>query len=285
MAMSGGFMPRLTLIILLLTVLAIPVFAQDPGNQDSLIIDLIAVAPGVPSAMLSIYAVTDDPVAQIVLPLMWDSDDGQIHVSGAYFFEELVNWDETADTVDLANSHIIITGICDNDGNPNPVLNTDNQRRLAIRLRIVIRADAAEQYVPISSYTDDVWGAPRFVLNNGATFTPVIVPGGILYQTVGVTENDALPKDFTLYQNYPNPFNMDTEIGFALAISGQVTLDIYDILGRKIRTLVADNLEAGYHSYRWNSTDDSGAAVSSGLYFYKIRTGDTDAIRKMLLLK
>jgi len=278
-------MLRLTLITLMLIVLAMPVFAQDPGLQDSLIIDMIAVEPGVPSAMLSIYAVTDDPVAQIVLPLIWDSNDGQIHVSGAYFFEELVNWDETADTVDLANSHIVITGMCDTGGDPNPVLNTDNQRRLAIRLRIVIRAEAAEQYVSIASYPDDLWGQPRFVLDNGTTFTPAIVSGGLWYQSVDVAETDNLPTDFTLYQNYPNPFNMDTEVGFALPKSGHVTLDIFDILGRKIRTLVSGSLDAGYHSFRWNSTDDSGTQVSSGLYFYKLQTGETDAIKKMLLLK
>jgi len=149
----------------------------------------------------------------------------------------------------------------------------------------VIRAEAAEQFVPITSYIDNFWGAPRFVLNNGTTFTPAIVPGGIFYQAVDVAENDALPADFTLYQNYPNPFNMDTEIGFTLPTSGQVSLDIFDILGRKIRTLVSGSLDVGYHSFRWNSTDDNGAEVSSGLYFYKLQTGETDAIKKMLLLK
>jgi len=278
-------MPKLILISLTIVILTISVFAQDPGSQDSLIIDLIAVEPGIPSAMLSIYAVTDDPVAQIVLPLAWDSFDDQIHLSGAYFFEELVNWDETTDTVDLANNHMVITGICDTGGDPNPVLNTGNQRRLAIRLRIVIRAEAEEQFMPITSYTDDIWGLPRFVLNDGTTFSPAIVPGGLWYQWVDVAENDNLPAVFTLYQNYPNPFNMDTEIGFGLPTSGRVTLDIFDILGRKIRTLVSDNLEAGYHSYRWNSVDDNGAQVSSGLYFYKLQTGETDAIKKMLLLK
>ena len=216
---------------------------------------------------------------------MWDSYDGQIHVSGAYFFEELVNWDETADTIDLVNSHIIITGICDTGGDSNPVLNTDNQRRLAMRLRIVIRAEAAGQFMAITPYPDDVWGLPRFILSDGTTFSPAIVPGGILYQSVNVAENRNLPTNFTLYQNYPNPFNMDTEIGFALSTFGHVTLDIFDILGRKIRTLVSGSLDAGYHSFRWNSADDNGAAVSSGLYFYKLQTGETDAIKKMLLLK
>ncbi len=94
-----------------------------------------------------------------------------------------------------------------------------------------------------------------------------------------------LPDVFRLEQNYPNPFNPATTITFTLPSRAEVSLDIYDILGRKIRTLAGESMEAGEHTINWDGQDNSGHPAASGIYFYRLKTGNFIASRKMLLLK
>jgi len=93
------------------------------------------------------------------------------------------------------------------------------------------------------------------------------------------------PSDFDVSQNYPNPFNPSTKIEFSLAKSGFVTLQIYDTLGRKVRTLVSEELFSGYKSVIWDGKNDNGEDVASGVYFYQLKVGDFSQPKKMLLLK
>jgi uncharacterized delta-60 repeat protein len=93
------------------------------------------------------------------------------------------------------------------------------------------------------------------------------------------------PSEFELSQNYPNPFNPSTKIEFNLVKSGFVTLQIYDILGRKVRTLVSEELSSGYKSVIWDGKNEEGDAVASGVYFYQLKVGDFSEPKKMLLLK
>jgi hypothetical protein len=93
------------------------------------------------------------------------------------------------------------------------------------------------------------------------------------------------PSEFDLSQNYPNPFNPTTKIEFTLAKSGFATLQIYDVLGRKVRTLVSEELSSGYKSVIWDGKNDDGKDVASGVYFYQLKVGDFSEPKKMLLLK
>lgn len=94
-----------------------------------------------------------------------------------------------------------------------------------------------------------------------------------------------VPKGFELAQNYPNPFNPSTRIDFNLPASQNVSLEIYNVLGEKVKTLVDGHLEAGPHSIEWNSTDSHGQGVSSGVYFYRLVTDNNVATKKMMLVK
>jgi hypothetical protein len=85
--------------------------------------------------------------------------------------------------------------------------------------------------------------------------------------------------------NYPNPFNPATEISFSLPAASHVRLEVYNITGQKVTTLVDRFMETGAHSVAWNSTDESGARVSSGVYLYRLSAGDLVETRKMMLLK
>jgi hypothetical protein len=93
------------------------------------------------------------------------------------------------------------------------------------------------------------------------------------------------PSEFDLSQNYPNPFNPTTKIEFTLAKSGFVSLQIYDVLGRKVRTLVSEHLSSGYKSVLWDGKSEDGKDVASGVYFYQLKVGDFSEPKKMLLLK
>jgi hypothetical protein len=95
----------------------------------------------------------------------------------------------------------------------------------------------------------------------------------------------SLPKEFDLRQNYPNPFNPTTVIEYALPKSSQVRIQIYNVLGRRVRNLVDQRQEPGYKTIYWDGKDDSGIEVSSGVYFYRIVAGDYVKCRKMTLLK
>ncbi len=86
--------------------------------------------------------------------------------------------------------------------------------------------------------------------------------------------------------NYPNPFNPSTTIEFSIQNDSQINLEIFNIKGQKIKTLVQNEFTKGYHSIIWNGDDESGKSVSSGIYYYKLNVNDkTKAVKKCLLLK
>lgn len=94
-----------------------------------------------------------------------------------------------------------------------------------------------------------------------------------------------IPDDYLLEQNYPNPFNPSTTIRFALPEAASVSLTIYNIRGQLVKTLVNGSLEAGYHQVQWDGSSELGEKVSSGLYFYRLESGDFQQVKKMLLVK
>ena len=95
----------------------------------------------------------------------------------------------------------------------------------------------------------------------------------------------SLPTVYALHYNHPNPFNPITSLTYDLPEQAQVTLTVYDMLGREVTQLVNTTQEAGYRSVRWNATDKTGKPVSAGVYLYQIRAGDFIQTRKMVLLK
>ena len=98
-------------------------------------------------------------------------------------------------------------------------------------------------------------------------------------------DSDLIPEEFALYANYPNPFNPYTTISYDLPEQAQVTLGIYDLLGKKIKTLVNQSQDAGNKIAMWDGTDELGRQVSAGVYLYQIQAGDFSQTRKMVLLK
>ncbi len=100
-----------------------------------------------------------------------------------------------------------------------------------------------------------------------------------------VTENLEIPNSFELAQNYPNPFNPTTLISYSLPKGAFVTLKVYDMLGKEVKTLVSKEVAAGKYSIEWNGDDNFGNKVSTGAYVYRITAGDFVSVKKMLLIK
>ena len=98
-------------------------------------------------------------------------------------------------------------------------------------------------------------------------------------------EGIRVPLAFSLKQNYPNPFNPSTTIQYSIPKTEQVDLTIYTITGEKVKTLVSDKVEAGYHDVQWNGLNDHGISVASGVYIYRIKTKGFNKAMKMLFLK
>ena len=106
-------------------------------------------------------------------------------------------------------------------------------------------------------------------------------------ELVGIDDEYNFTKlsTFQLLPNYPNPFNPETTISFDLPESGEIKLEIFNIKGQKVITLISDQLSAGEHSITWNGKDSNNKRVGSGIYFYKLKAGDYQKVKKMVLLK
>ena len=102
---------------------------------------------------------------------------------------------------------------------------------------------------------------------------------------IGNSDIQILPHSFVLLQNYPNPFNPNTNIRFNLSQRSDVKLEIFNLLGKRVITLVDKNLPVGEHTVTWNSLDDAGQTVASGVYLYRLTAGNYIDSKKMILLK
>jgi hypothetical protein len=98
--------------------------------------------------------------------------------------------------------------------------------------------------------------------------------------STGVAEEQGVPRDFTLKQNYPNPFNPTTEITFGIPGESRVRLEVYNLLGENVATLVNEVLSAGFHTARLNAD-----GLPSGMYLYRLTAGDVTLTKKMMLLR
>tara|TARA_B100000315_G_scaffold260807_1_gene325617 strand:+ start:6549 stop:9656 length:3108 start_codon:yes stop_codon:yes gene_type:complete len=121
---------------------------------------------------------------------------------------------------------------------------------------------------------DDVNGKEYSLNENGPIKITEPTDRLILYK------NTLTPEHFALSQNYPNPFNPVTTINYSIEVPGIASLQIFDITGRLVETLINENMESGYHEIKWNASN-----VSSGVYIYKLTSGSNQITKKMILLK
>ena len=111
-------------------------------------------------------------------------------------------------------------------------------------------------------------------------------PVAVSTSAVGIDGNETIPDEFALNQNYPNPFNPSTQISFDVPQGGEhIMLNIYNILGQNVNTLVNGVVNPGTYTMEWHATDEAGNPVASGIYFYELRSSSFIARKKMLLIR
>jgi hypothetical protein len=150
---------------------------------------------------------------------------------------------------------------------------------------VASNGDFVQENIPLAAYENQVVRVRFRLITDGG-----VTEDGWYVDDVSITSDvtDAPPPRvpmYALHRNEPNPFNPRTTIRYSLAAPGRVDLCVYDLRGRLVRTLVAEERPAGLQQAIWDGRDDSGIAVASGVYFYRLESGDFEQSRKMLLLK
>ncbi len=125
----------------------------------------------------------------------------------------------------------------------------------------------------------------EYIISGGDLTEDIVLP--FTFRTVNYVSNDdsQVVANVTSLANYPNPFNPETTISYTLTKSSQVKLEIFNILGQHVRTLVNDYENAGTHSVVWNGKDKNNKDLSSGFYLYKLTDGLQTKTNKMILMK
>ena len=150
----------------------------------------------------------------------------------------------------------------------------DGQEGLFATLRLQVLETTTEQSIDLM--------INKIRINESAPVEDVMVS---ITQEVLSTDNATVPTVYALHQNYPNPFNPTTKISYDLPEASVVSLFIYDLMGREIRTMINSEQTAGFKNIQWNATDKLGKSVPAGMYIYTIQAGEFRQTRKMVLLK
>lgn len=142
--------------------------------------------------------------------------------------------------------------------------------------------DVSDPYNPVFMTSYSTPGYIRNTLSHdnyvfAADNTSLVI---LRYALTGTGQSTEVPGNFSLSANYPNPFNASTIIRYSLPATADVTIEIYDILGRKVEMLVQGEQPAGYHQITWDAMNRR-----SGIYFYRIKTGRYSEVKKMIILK
>ena len=144
------------------------------------------------------------------------------------------------------------------------------------RVRLSSGQPAAGVQVRVFDWTD----LRRFV----STTTDETGHFALPLRAFSTTKSTALPTDFALGQNYPNPFNPSTVIPYQLPTSAHVRLEVFNLLGQRLATLVDAEQAAGVHTAQWDATDAAGRAVGAGVYIYRLSSGEMTESRRMVLV-
>jgi hypothetical protein len=139
--------------------------------------------------------------------------------------------------------------------------------------------------VPASYNSQNISIGIQCVSNDAFIFfvDDVLIQGYNCY--VGNDDQTVPVATTELLGNYPNPFNPETLISYNVKTDSPVTIEIYNLKGQKVKSLVEGKAKAGSHSVSWNGTDDNGKKVTSGVYFYRMSSGKYTSSRKMILMK
>ena len=122
----------------------------------------------------------------------------------------------------------------------------------------------------------------ELLVESGENSISILIGVGV---EVFVDDPQITPIEFALHQNYPNPFNPETNIQFDVAEQSHVSVNVFNLVGQKVATLVNRTMDAGIYTIKWTGLNDKGSSLPSGMYFYEMKTSNFHSIKKLVLVK
>lgn len=278
--------------------LALPLIAAygqcgpDTGVRDTIRIEPVVVTTVTPGQTIAvpIYLYSDQPITGASFGFKWSAPNniryasftlGQLLLDLEFEKAPVYRFDTTQGIVGVGFYTL-------DTNNPIPA-NTSGQGVQIGTLTFMTRTGASADVISVDSIKFGPEG--YFVITDGATSSDICPEfvnspiGADIRLPVQEFDGPVLPEAYSISQNNPNPFNPTTSIDFALPTAAKTKIEVFNILGQKVKTLVDEYLTAGNKRVDWDGTDDRGSAVASGIYLYRITANDFTETKKMMLMK
>jgi hypothetical protein len=207
-------------------------------------------------------------------------ESSKVYVYDTYLQKEILYFDFTKDYYQIVSTTVIGSDTLDIFCGGNAVYNIFGKDRIRYTFVYDVRNWLDEE---IAYYVTDSLGITGFerIAWSWAEYLTGAIINGVRYGNPSVSvKEDFQPMNYMLSQNYPNPFNPTTNITINLPNSHHTTLKVYNILGKEVETLINEKLESGQHYVTWNAKN-----FPSGLYYYRLISGDFIETKKMVLVK
>lgn len=254
--------------------------AELPPNSDSIWVDTLTAPPGA-TVSVKIYGFNQESLSGINLALNYSSSNliyNSVHFEntrGAQAFSRIINSNPQDRQLLISLAYDVATPL---EAGSGPLA--------TIEFNIASGAPDEKATIDSASYL----GIQRleYIPLVGESFGPYFRAGYVDIKAsspVDDRERPKIPTDFALAQNYPNPFNPTTVIRFDLPKAENVTLELFNILGQKIRTLIDRRLSAGTYNISFDGRGDDKKPLASGIYLYRLEAGQFSQSRTMMLLK
>jgi len=261
--------------------------AQDSGVKDTCYVDRITKVLPSTQVVMNVYIVNDEELGGFTIPLEFPDSATDLDItcdSISFAGTRITNSDAKSDQSSIKNdkNKLIVYAIW---VLTTPVLQPGNVASGPVAKIYFTTGSSwdSTRYVPVDTTLWPPVVELEFVPSaTGIGFMPVFWKGALEVREVNTP---SIPTVFSLSQNYPNPFNPKTLIRFTLPKDSWVNMEVYNILGQRVKTLVDEKLTAGVKEVEWDSKGDNGLEVASGIYFYRIKADDFSDIKKMVMLK
>ncbi|SYZ73591.1 exported hypothetical protein [Candidatus Zixiibacteriota bacterium] len=253
--------------------------SEPPPSNDSIWIDTLTARTG-KTAAVNIYGYNSEDISKIDLALTYSSAD-LIFDSVSYAGTRGVLASSRTVSQNPADRQVLVSLSFSSASLPvgaGPLAT----------LVFTVNNNAPEERVIIDSASFLGTIPLEFTTGGGLTFAPYFREGYVDIKSGTAVEerkSPVIPTKYALAQNYPNPFNPSTAIKFDLPQTSQVKLEIFNILGQKIRTLINREMTAGSYDITFDGKGDDNKQLGSGVYFYRLRAGEFEQSRSMMLLK
>jgi hypothetical protein len=269
--------------------------SSDPGVCDTVRVEcpfrIATVVPG-DSIMVPVYVWNDELLGGFSLGFKYDGTALEI-VKKTYDTTGTVipkGGGKIVETIDTGPGEYLIGwyDLPDDDDNNNPIpVNATDKAKLLFTINFKVKATATPMTIVIDSAYIGLAGPFVLTTTDGSSIHPQYVhcPDGDIVLPVQEVQVQLLPERYELGQNTPNPFNPNTAIVFAVPRPSDVRVEVFNVLGQKVKTLANEFSRAGYKRVEWDGTNDNGSSVASGIYLYRMTAGDFTDTKKMLLLK